>query len=87
MPMTLFIKKFPQLGMREVRSVIIPDGEVLPAGEYGFFEFYCDEPGCDCRRVTIKVLRPETGWNKAGATISYGWESSGFLPEMGRGAQ
>jgi hypothetical protein len=42
---------------------------------------YCDEPGCDCRRVTINVLRPETGWGKVWATISYGWESTDFYKE------
>lgn len=41
-------------------------------------EFYCDEPGCDCRRVIIDVLRPETGWSKIWATIGYGWESLDF---------
>lgn len=49
----------------------------LPEGEYGFIELYCDEPGCDCRRVTIVVLRPHTGW-KVWATLSYGWESLDF---------
>ena len=28
----------------------------LPVDEYGFDESYCDEPGCDCRRVMINVL-------------------------------
>ncbi|MBL8227316.1 MAG: hypothetical protein JNL98_02515 [Bryobacterales bacterium] len=52
---------------------VLSDGPI-PAGEYGFFELYCDEAGCDCRRVIICVLRPETGWNKVWATIGYGWE-------------
>lgn len=50
---------------------------------YGFLELYCNEPGCDCRRVTIVVLRPETGWSETWATIGYGWESLDFYREWG----
>jgi len=46
-------------------------------------ELYCNEPGCDCRRVTIDVLRPDTGWSKIWATISYGWESLDFYRKWG----
>jgi hypothetical protein len=78
MPMTLFMERFPEVGARETRSAKVARRRDLPDGEYGFLEFYCDEPGCDCRRVTISVLRPETGRNKIWATISYGWESADF---------
>ena len=78
MPMTPFVEKFRELGVRETRSVIINGMPGLPDGEYGFFEFYCNEPGCDCRRVIILVFRPDTGWGKTLATISYGWESADF---------
>jgi len=83
MPMTPFIQRFPELGARETRSATLPHGQELPPGEYGFMEFYCDEPGCDCRRATIQVLRPETGWSKIWATISYGWESPDFYAKWG----
>jgi len=78
MPMTLFMERFREVGARETRSAKITEPGDLPVGEYGFLEYYCDEPGCDCRRVTIRVLRPETGWSKILATISYGWESADF---------
>jgi len=81
MPMTPFMARFPELGRRETRSLLVRPGNDLPAGEYGYIEFYCDEPGCDCRRVTICVLRPETGWSKFWATISYGWEGPDFYTE------
>ena len=77
MPMTPFMKRFPEQGARETRSVIVPHKEDLPSGEYGFIELYCDEPNCDCRRVVVTVLRPETGW-KSWAVINYGWESVKF---------
>ena len=78
MPMIPFMERFPELGARETRSVTVPPQQDLPEGDYGFVELYCDEPGCDCRRVMIDVLRPETGWSKVWATISYGWESLDF---------
>jgi len=73
-----FMELFPVVGARETRSVAVPPGQDLPEGEYGSLELYCDEPGCDCRRVIIDVLRPETGWSKVWATIGYGWESLDF---------
>src|ERR1022692_1671439 len=86
MPMTPFMERFPDVGARETRSATVTQRQDLPDGEYGFLELYCDEPGCDCRRVTICVLRPETGWSKIWATISYGWESVDFYREW-RGPQ
>lgn len=76
-PMTPFMKRFPKLAASETRSVTITDRDDLPNGEYGFIEFYCNEPQCDCRRVLVVVLRPETGW-KFWAAINYGWESVEF---------
>lgn len=83
MPMIPFMQRFPELGARETRSVTATHRQDLPDGEYGFLELYCDEPGCDCRRVTISVLRPETGWSQIWATISYGWESLDFYRKWG----
>jgi hypothetical protein len=62
----------------ETRSIIIPDaGGCLPPDSYGFLEFYCDDPRCDCRRVIFQVWRQSTG-NKIWATITYGWESPDY---------
>lgn len=78
-----FTERFLELGARETRSVTVTGQPDLPDGDYGFLELYCNEPGCDCRRVTISVLRPETGWSKVWATISYGWESVDFYEKWG----
>jgi hypothetical protein len=83
MPMALFMQRFPEVGARETRSVTVTQRPDLPDGEYGFLEFYCDEAGCDCRRVMIEVLRPESGWSKIWATIGYGWESLDFYRQWG----
>ena len=84
MPMTPFMERFPEVGARETRSVTVTQRQDLPDGEYGFLELYCDEPGCDCRRVIISVLKPETGWSKSWATIGYGWESLDFYRKLSR---
>jgi len=89
MSMIPFMKRFPELAARETRTVTVKDRHDLPDGEYGFVELYCDEPGCDCRRVMIDVLRPGTAWSKIWATIGYGWESLGFYGKWegsGRGS-
>jgi len=83
MPMTPFMERFPALGARETRSLSVTNHQDLPDGEYAFVEFYCNEPGCDCRRVTIQVLRPETGRSKIWATMSYGWDSLDFYQKWG----
>lgn len=76
--MTPFVERFPELGARETRSLTVAGRTDLPDGDYGFLEFYCNEPHCDCRRVMIVVLRPGTGWKQSWATINYGWESVEF---------
>jgi hypothetical protein len=78
MPMTRFWERFQEIAGDETRTVRVSGIEGLPDGEYGFCEFYCNEPGCDCRRVVIVVLRPETGWKKIWGSINYGWESAAF---------
>jgi len=82
MPMTPFVERFLEVGASETRSRVTHQQD-LPDGEYGFLELYCDEPGCNCRRVMINVLRPETGWSRIWATIGYGWESLDFYRKWG----
>lgn len=86
MAMIPFYTKFPDLAVRETRSVIAWGRDDLPDGEYGFLEFYCDEADCDCRRVIINVLSPTTG-DKVWATINYGWESLEFYETWMRSKQ
>ena len=81
--MTPFMEKFKELGVRETRSVTVAGRDDLPDGEYGFIEFYCNEPNCDCRRVMVVVLRPHTGW-KFWAAINYGWETVEFYQKWAK---
>ncbi len=77
MSMAPFHVRFPEIAKHETRSVTVRGAPGLPDGEYGFIEFYCNDPGCDCRRVVINVLCSTTG-PKIWASINYGWESLAF---------
>jgi hypothetical protein len=78
--MVPFYTRFRDLAFKEMRSATVRGMPGLPDGEYGFLELYCDEPGCDCRRVVIDVITPTTG-PKIWATINYGWESLEFYEQ------
>lgn len=81
--MTPFHSLLPELAQREVRCVHLgaaTDGAsepALPADEYAYLEFYCDDLKCDYRRVFLQVIaKGQPG--KVFASISYGWEKESF---------
>jgi hypothetical protein len=72
---------FPPGDPVETRSVIARGSKGLRDGTYRFVEFYCDEPGCDCRRVVIQV------WDESAtplATFNFGWESPAFYTKWSK---
>jgi len=79
MPYQLLYDLFPAIADEETRSITVVGDESetgLPAGGYAFCEMFCNEPGCDCRRVFFHVIAsfregPE-------AVIAWGWESRAF---------
>jgi hypothetical protein len=75
--MTSFHSSFPDIALAETQRVTITHAPGLPDGEYAFFESYCDDPACDCRRVLLNVYRSDN-LSTCLAVISYGWESVGF---------
>ncbi|MCG8351832.1 MAG: hypothetical protein MI924_29050 [Chloroflexales bacterium] len=77
MTMAPFFQYFPDIAAAETRSAHVSGMPGLPDGECGFFESYCVEPSCDCRRVLVNVVRADIP-NKILATINYGWESAKF---------
>ena len=79
MPYTLFDEKFPQIARKETRSFMNINDPVLGDDEFGLLEMYCDEPGCDCRRVMFTVVSRQH--EKAIAVIAYGWESAQFYAD------
>src|ERR1017187_7310783 len=78
-----FHSVFPELAQQEVRCVHLgpaPDAvseSALPADEYIFLEFYCDDLDCDCRRVFLQVIAKGQPGNVF-ASIGYGWEKESF---------
>jgi hypothetical protein len=78
-----FHSLLPELAQREVRCVHLgaaPEGApepALPADEYLYLEYYCDDLDCDCRRVFLEVIaKGQPG--KVFASIGYGWEKVSF---------
>jgi hypothetical protein len=80
----LFNNYFPDIAERETRTLIVPRNSSfeLPAGEYTFLEMFCDEKGCECRRVFFYVISPLR--RGAVAVIAYGWEDKQFYVEWMR---
>lgn len=74
----------PEIAKEQTWCFTLPvDQNGLKAGDYVFLESYCDEAGCDCRRVWLTVLHRKPG-AKTGdligplATIGFGWEKPEF---------
>ncbi len=76
MPFVPFYEKFPDIADDETRRLFVLQRPDLLPDEYGFVEAYCDEPGCDCRRVFFHVLAVQQ--NAIMAVITYGWEDTRF---------
>ncbi len=77
MPYTSFHLYFREVAEKETRTItLFRDDDVIPKGSYGLLEMYCDDPGCDCRRVFLEVYDWER--QKDMAFIAYGWEDEEF---------
>jgi hypothetical protein len=81
--MRAFHSLLPELAQREVRCVHLGPAPgatpetALPADEYAYLEFYCEDLSCDCRRVFLQVIaKGQPG--KVFASIGYGWEKESF---------
>lgn len=78
MPYSSFHNYFPEIAEQETRAITVLENSSwdLPAADYLLIEMYCDEPGCDCRRVFLAVFSSVT--ERIEAVIAYGWESPEF---------
>jgi hypothetical protein len=76
MPYEPFYARFPEIAEKETRTITVQNQASIPKGNYGLIEMYCNEPGCDCRRVFFDVYDWERGISMA--IIAYGWESKTF---------
>ncbi|MBU6402286.1 MAG: hypothetical protein KGS61_18360 [Verrucomicrobia bacterium] len=78
MPLEPFDQICPAIACAELRVCTVPIPELgVPTGDYFLREFYCTEPGCDCRRVLIQFL-PKDGPAQPAATINFGWEKAKY---------
>lgn len=73
-----FHMQFPKIAKCETRAITVLDPVAfnLPIATYSFHEMFCDEPGCDCRRVFFCVTSSLDGQIKA--VIAWGWENRDF---------
>jgi len=80
MPYVFFHEHFPEIAERETRTITILEqsSSGLPPGQYSLVEMYCDERGCDCRRVFFYVVSSLKKDKDVEAVIAYGWESPEF---------
>jgi hypothetical protein len=84
MQFELLHRRLPKLAEAETRQLTIlggNDGD-LPPGTYTFHEMFCDEEGCDCRRVFFYVVSSRR--RKLEAVIGYGWEPPEFYAKWMR---
>ncbi len=78
MPFEMLFSRLPEIAKTETRTVFVPPNsqQRLPSAEYSFVEMFCNEPGCDCRRVFFTVFSSRT--KAPEALIAYGWETANF---------
>jgi hypothetical protein len=78
MPFVAFHELCREVAERETRTITvrpIARGPVPPA-DYLFLEMFCDERGCDCRRVMFNVVSSAT--RDFVAVVAWGWEDAAF---------
>jgi len=78
LPYSAFHDYFPKIAEKETRTLSVFKNNVwgLPAADYSLIEMFCDEPGCDCRRIMFYVISSES--QDLVAVIAYGWESEKY---------
>jgi hypothetical protein len=74
--MVSFGTLFPEMADCETSTLVVPRDAELPEGEYGFCEFYCDFPRCDCRYALVVVHTSDCSLDWA--VIKYGWEPPAY---------
>jgi hypothetical protein len=77
-----FDQIYPDVARAEARVCRLPvAGAGEPAGDFLLREFYCVEPGCDCRRVLVMFMPHGKPDRVAAATINFGWELPRYYRE------
>ena len=76
MPYQPFRELFPEIAGNETRVLTAINAPDLPPDDYILTEAYCNDPGCDCRRVFFNIISIKE--QKVVAVIAYGWESPAY---------
>ncbi|MEJ2263034.1 MAG: hypothetical protein P8X95_06285 [Anaerolineales bacterium] len=71
-----FHERFPEIAVKETRTITVANHPKLPDDEFGLLEAFCSDRNCDCRRVMFTVISRRRGENVA--IVAYGWESEDF---------
>lgn len=77
MPFVPFASYFQELAQNETRSILQLEAGAQKCAHH-FVELFCDEVGCDCRRVIVQVISDEPGATQPRATLTWGWEPDVF---------
>ena len=78
MEMRPFSEICEKLAETETRSFVAGGGNSgVPIDEYGVLEFYCTDPDCDCRRVSLTIISRAAV--RIEATIAFGFDRDSVL--------
>ena len=85
MPLEPFDRICPEIARAE-RHVCDVNSPVLgvPLGPYVLREFYCTEPGCDCRRVLVQLVPLNEASLRVVASVNFGWETAKYYRKWSR---
>ncbi len=85
LPLLSFDTLFPKQASLDRCIFVLADVEPPElAGSYGVSDLYCQDPSCDCQKVSLVVFDDQ---GKIHATIAYGWKSATFYRKWGCDAQ
>ncbi len=78
MEMRPFSEICGKLAETETRSFVAGGGTTgVPIDEYGVLEFYCTDPDCDCRRVSLAIISRNSV--RIEATIAFGFDRDSLM--------
>lgn len=81
LPLLSFDTLFPEQTSLDRCVLVLADVEPPElAGSYGVSDLYCQDPSCDCQKVSLVVFDNQ---GKIHATIAYGWKSATFYRKWG----
>lgn len=81
LPLLSFDALFPEQAHLDKCLLVLSDVEPPElAGSYNVSDLYCQDPSCNCQKVSLVVFDDK---GKIHATIAYGWKSKTFYRKWG----